>query len=73
MSQRFFVNPYDDYNGQNVNIDKDRIRNLIKSYVKTILEHTKRDRAQDLGGDLYVGDAGKLIIDDLCITIQMNV
>lgn len=62
MDQRYFDNPFEDYNGQEVSIDKTHIRNLIKNYVADILMHTKDDqRSKDARGDLYVGDAGKFV------------
>lgn len=57
MEQRYFDNPYDDYNGQPVEVDKDYVQNLIKTYVKKIIENTHRS---DSRGDLYVGDAGSI-------------
>lgn len=63
MDQRYFDNPFEDYNGQEVSIDKNRIRNLIRNYVADILKHTKDERrSEDARGDLYVGDAGKFVI-----------
>lgn len=59
MEQRFFENPYEDYNGQNVVVNVDFVRELIKNYVKLILVNTKDGRNVDPRGDLYVGDAGK--------------
>lgn len=56
MDQRYFDNPYEDYKGEEIHIDKNHIRNLIKNYVTDILKHTKDDR--DPRVDLYVGDAG---------------
>lgn len=55
MEQRHFVNPYEDYKGQSVEIDVNYVRNLIKSYVNQIVANTQRS---DGRGDLYVGDAG---------------
>lgn len=55
MEQRYFNNPYDDYKGQAVEVDESYVRNLIKSYVKEIVENT---RGGDSRGDLYVGDSG---------------
>lgn len=55
MEQRYFNNPYDDYKGQAVEVDESYVRNLIKSYVKDIVENT---RGGDSRGDLYVGDSG---------------
>lgn len=57
MEQRYFNNPYDDYKGQPVEVDENYVRNLIKSYVKQIVENT---RSGDSRGDLYVGDAGAI-------------
>lgn len=34
---RHFENPYDDYNGSEVYVDKDKIKSLIQRYVKDIL------------------------------------
>lgn len=63
MDRRFFDNPFEDYKGQEVQIDKNHIRNLIKTYVTDILKHTKDDRrSEDARGDLYVGDAGNSFI-----------
>lgn len=59
MEQRYFANPYEDYKGQNVDVDTNYVRNLIKSYVKEIVDNTQRG---DSRGDLYVGDAGKNFI-----------
>lgn len=57
MEQRFLANPYDDYNGQqSVEVDKERIQNLIRSYVGDIVKHTREAPSR---GELYVGDAGK--------------
>lgn len=57
MERRYFDNPYEDYNGQSVELDENYVRNLIKSYVKQIVENT---RDGDSRGDLYVGDAGSV-------------
>lgn len=57
MEQRYFNNPYDDYNGQSVEVDESYVRNLIKSYVQQIVKNTQRG---DSRGDLYVGDAGSM-------------
>lgn len=57
MEQRYFNNPYEDYNGQPVEVDENYVRNLIKTYVEKIIENTRR---ADSRGDLYVGDAGVL-------------
>lgn len=63
MDRRYFENPFEDYKGQEVQIDKNHIRNLIQTYVADILKHTKDDRrSKDARGDLYVGDAGNSLI-----------
>lgn len=63
MDKRYFDNPFEDYNGQQVSIDENHIRNLVKNYVADILKHTKDERrSNDARGDLYVGDAGKFVI-----------
>lgn len=56
--QRHFTNPYDDYNGQPVEVDENYVRNLIRNYVKQIVENTQ---GGDERGDLYVGDAGSIL------------
>lgn len=56
--QRYFNNPYEDYNGQPVEVDKNYVRSLIKTYVKQIVENTQNG---DSRGDLYVGDAGPFL------------
>lgn len=56
--RRYFTNPYDDYNGQPIEVDENYVRNLIRSYVKQIVENTHRG---DSRGDLYVGDAGSVL------------
>lgn len=53
--QRYLNNPYEDYNGQPVVVDENYVRNLIRTYVKQIIENTQ---GGDSRGDLYVGDAG---------------
>lgn len=59
MDQRFIPNPYKDYNGQQINIDTSKIRNLIQRFVNDIVQNTRKGPSR---GDLYVGDAGKLQI-----------
>lgn len=54
--QRFFPNPFGDYDGSEIKIDESQIRNLIKTYVDKIVQNTSRG---DSRGDLYVGDAGE--------------
>lgn len=56
MDKRFLLNPYEDYKGQPFEIDKERIQNLIKTYIKIILRNTRNDESR---GDLYVGNAGE--------------
>lgn len=56
---RFLPNPFEDYKGQPIEIDRVRIRNLIKTYVKDIVENTRGVASR---GDLYVGDAGKFVV-----------
>lgn len=58
MEQRYFTNTYEDYKGQPVQVDENYVRNLIKSYVKQIVENTQKG---DSRGDLYVGDAGAIL------------
>lgn len=68
MEQRFFPNPYEDYNGQSIEIDGNYIRNLIKSYVQQIIENTQN---RDSRGDLYVGDAGiTFTINELAMILE---
>ena len=55
--QRYFDNPYDDYNGQPVEVNENYVRNLIRAYVNQIAESTQ---SGDSRGDLYVGDAGSI-------------
>lgn len=59
MEQRYFNNPYEDYKGQQVEIDENYVRNLIKTYVQQIVQNTQRG---DSRGDLYVGDAGSIAL-----------
>ncbi|CAD7085535.1 unnamed protein product [Hermetia illucens] len=56
MDSRCFQNPYPDYGGEGVNVDKQYILSLIKYYVNAILKNTKVN--DDERGDLYVGNAG---------------
>lgn len=59
---RYFHNPYEDYNGGPVHVNENYVKNLIIEYVATILTHTNptiAQRNQDKRGDLYVGNAGK--------------
>lgn len=58
MDSRCFQNPYPDYGGEGVNVDKQYILSLIKYYVNAILKNTKVN--DDERGDLYVGNAGRL-------------
>lgn len=58
MEQRYFTNTYEDHKGQPVQVDENYVRNLIKSYVKQIVENTQKG---DSRGDLYVGDAGAIL------------
>lgn len=60
MEQKYFYNPYEDYKGQNIEIDDKKVKELIKTYVDTIITNT-RDNHEDSQGDLYVGDSGKSI------------
>lgn len=58
MEQKYFNNPYDDYKGENIEINEKTVKNLIKNYVDNIITHTKQSHADDRG-DLYVGDSGR--------------
>lgn len=67
--QRYFNNPYEDYNGQAVEVDESYVRNLIKTYVKQIVDNTQ---SGDSRGDLYVGDAGSFLNFYQFITAKLN-
>jgi len=70
-SERYFKNPYPDYNGKNIEIDYDSIISLIKQYVNEILMNTLSNSSEDERGDLYVGNAGKYIIVKItCMTVM---
>lgn len=56
MDRRFFVNPYEDYKGEEVKVNKEKILKLISKYVESILQNRKLGTEQP--PDLYVGDAG---------------
>lgn len=61
-SQRYFENPFEDYDCKNaeVPVDQDKILELIQKYVADILKHTKPHSSdRERRGDVYVGDAGK--------------
>lgn len=55
MDSRYFLNQYKDYTGGPVEINKQFYRELIKAYVREIIDNTTAD---DSRSDLYVGDAG---------------
>lgn len=57
MSLRNFQNPYPDFEA-NYQLDATLVKNLMKNYISTIIEHTKPEVNDDSRGDLYVGDAG---------------
>lgn len=50
---RYFENPYEDYNGGEAVIDKDKIFQLIEKYVNQIL-HSKNFKDGDVW--LYIGN-----------------
>lgn len=60
---RFFENLFEDYSdskhADTELIDKDKVIQLVKNYVQTILVETKKNTYK-LRDDLYVGDAGTL-------------
>lgn len=51
---RHFGNPYPEYNGAQVVIEKEKIKGLIGHYVKSILQA----KAHNDGGELYTGSSG---------------
>lgn len=58
MEQKYFTNPYEDYRGENVEIDETKVKQLIQSYVDQILVNSESEGG-DSRGDLYVGDSGE--------------
>jgi hypothetical protein len=46
---RHFENPYGDYNNSQVIVDKNKIKGLIRNYVKSILQAKNHED----GGELY--------------------
>ncbi|XP_055377355.1 lanC-like protein 3 homolog [Condylostylus longicornis] len=61
MEARHLENPFPDYDGgkERLEVNSEKVRNLICDYVDAILENTKPGSAdEDTRGDLYVGNAG---------------
>lgn len=62
MEKRYLDNPYVDFVDKNTTplaLDAEHVKNLICSYVDSILEYTRPDAEDDDDrGDLYVGNAG---------------
>ena len=55
---RYFVNPYDDYNGQNFSIDADLWRGRIDELAENLQFHLRRVTGDNCDGGIYVGPAG---------------
>jgi len=59
MSERYFVNKFSDYQGnQSVQIDKTFIKDLIGKYVESVLKNTDPRKYKNSRSDLYVGASG---------------
>lgn len=59
MSERYFINKFSDYQGnQTVQIDKTFIKNLIGKYVESVLKNTDPKKYKNIRSDLYVGLSG---------------
>ncbi|XP_070506494.1 lanC-like protein 3 homolog [Chironomus tepperi] len=59
MSERYFINKFSDYQGnQTVQVDKTFIQNLIGKYVESVLKNTDPRKYKNFRADLYVGLSG---------------
>jgi hypothetical protein len=58
---RHFPNPFlslEYKTGDKIQIDENKIKNLILHYINKIVANTKAEVNPDKRGDIYVGDAG---------------
>ncbi|XP_037933586.1 lanC-like protein 3 homolog [Teleopsis dalmanni] len=61
MDKRYLDNPYPDYMGEPTTpsgYDEEHVKDLICTYVDSILEYVRPGGDDDSRGDLYVGNAG---------------
>jgi hypothetical protein len=60
---RHFPNPWlnglDYKQGDKIEIDENKLKNLIIYYINKIVANTKPELNPDKRGDIYVGDAGE--------------